>query len=306
MEHTGLVFNIQKFCIHDGPGIRTTVFLKGCPLKCRWCANPESQLERSQLMLDRRKCVRCHRCVAACPNGGIHPDPETGYPIFDKELCQACGSCVNACMGNGEKALSMEGQRMTAEEVLKEVLKDEVFYKSSGGGATFSGGEPLKQIEFIETIAKELKKRDIPLACETAGYVTEEEIRAAISCMDLFLFDMKHYDPEKHFQGTGVEQQAILKNLKIVLNSGCKVISRIPVIPGYNNLEGDAQGFGKLLKSLGIQEVHLLPFHQFGEGKYEQLGMEYEMKGIPSMKQEELEGMKEIIQQYVEHVQIGG
>lgn len=306
MEHTGLVFNIQKFCIHDGPGIRTTVFLKGCPLKCRWCANPESQLEYSQLMLDKRKCVRCHRCVAACPNGGIHIDPKTGYPIFDKELCQACGGCVEACMGNGEKALSMEGQKMTAKEVLEEVLKDEVFYKSSGGGVTFSGGEPLKQIEFVETIAKELKQRNIPLACETAGYVTEEEIKAAISCMDLFLFDMKHYDPEKHLQGTGVEQQTILKNLKIVLNSGCKVISRIPVIPGFNNLEGDPQGFGKLLKSLGIQEVHLLPFHQFGEGKYEQLGMEYEMKGIPSMKQEELEGMKEIIQQYVEHVQIGG
>ena len=220
MEHTGLVFNIQKFCIHDGPGIRTTVFLKGCPLKCRWCANPESQLERSQLMLDRRKCVRCHRCVAACPNGGIRPDSETGYPVFDRELCQGCGSCVNACLGNGEKALTMEGQRMTAGEVLKEVLKDEVFYKSSGGGVTFSGGEPLKQMDFIRPIAKELRKRGIHTACETAGYVTEEEMNEAVSCMDLFLFDMKHYNGEKHLEGTEAVQENILNNLSLVLDSG--------------------------------------------------------------------------------------
>ncbi len=306
MEHTGLVFNIQKFCIHDGPGIRTTVFLKGCPLKCRWCANPESQLEKSQLMLDRRKCVRCHRCVAACPNGGIRPDSETGYPVFDRELCQSCGSCVNACLGNGEKALTMEGQRMTAGEVLKEVLKDEVFYKSSGGGVTFSGGEPLKQMDFIKPIAKELRKRGIHTACETAGYVTEEEMKEAVSCMDLFLFDMKHYNGEKHLEGTEAEQENILNNLSLILDSGCKVISRIPVIPGFNNEEADAHGFGRLLKSMGIREVHLLPFHQFGEGKYEQLGITYQMAGIPSMKPEELTGMKEIMEQYVERVQIGG
>lgn len=306
MENTGLVFNIQKFCIHDGPGIRTTVFLKGCPLKCHWCANPESQLEKSQLMLDKRKCVRCHRCVAACPNGGIRPDPETGYPVFDRTLCQGCGSCVNACMGNGEKALSLEGERMTADEVLKEILKDEVFYKSSGGGVTFSGGEPLKQIGFVKQIVQELSKRGIATACETAGYVTEEEMRDAISCMDLFLYDMKHYNAEKLREGTGGELETIVRNLSMVLDAGRKVIARIPVIPGFNNQVEDAHGFGRLLKSLGIQEVHLLPFHQFGEGKYEQLGIVYQMSGIPSMKQEELGEMKEIMQQYVECVQIGG
>ena len=171
---------------------------------------------------------------------------------------------------------------------------------------TFSGGEPLKQMDFIKPIAKELRKRGIHTACETAGYVTEEEMKEAVSCMDLFLFDMKHYNGEKHLEGTEAEQDNTLNNLSLILDSGCKVISRIPVIPGFNNEEADAHGCGRLLKSLGLLEVHLLPFHQFGEGKYEQLGITYQMAGIPSMKPEELTGMKEIMEQYVERVQIGG
>mgnify|MGYP005786594461 FL=1 len=306
MKPVGLVFNIQKFCIHDGPGIRTTVFLKGCSLKCRWCANPESQMDRSQIMLDRQHCVRCHRCIQTCPNHGIHPDPETGYPVFDYENCAGCGSCVSACMGDGEKALSMEGQKMTVEEVVQEVEKDLVFYQNSGGGVTFSGGEPLLQIDFVKAAADKVREKGINTACETAGGVSREAVEKALSCIDIFLFDVKHYDPEQHFRGTGYPQQAILENLSVVVNAGKKVIARIPVIPGYNDAEDAGERFGRLLQQYGITEAHLLPFHQCGEKKYENLNIEYSMAGVPSLQKEDLEEMSQILGQYVEKVQIGG
>ena len=306
MKNSGLVFNIQKFCIHDGPGTRTTVFLKGCPLKCRWCANPESQLEKSQLMLDRRHCIRCLRCIQACPKGGIHADPETGYPIFDAEKCVGCGSCVNACRGDGEKALSLEGKRMSVEEVVQEIMKDAVFYESSGGGVTFSGGEALMQIDFVKEVADRVREQGITTACETAGGIPEENLRKALTCMDIFLFDVKHYNSEKHVEGTGFEQEIILKNLSLAVNSGKRVIARIPIIPGYNDGPEAGKGFGELLRRYGIKEAHLLPFHQFGEKKYENLHMEYAMQGVPSLKKEELEWLKKELEGYVEKVQIGG
>lgn len=257
-------------------------------------------------MLDRRHCMRCYRCVASCPNQGIRPDSETGYPIFDMESCVGCGSCVNACLGDGEKALTLEGKRTTVEEAVKEIEKDLIFYQSSGGGITFSGGEPLKQIDFVKAVADRVKRADVTTACETAGYVSEEEFSKALTCMDIILFDIKHYDLQRHLEGTGVEQGPILENLSRAVKSGKKVIGRIPVIPGFNGSEEDAHGFGKLLQEYGLTEVHILPFHQFGEKKYENLNMEYSMAGVPSLRKEDLEGIHDILAGYVQKVQIGG
>lgn len=303
-EITGAVFNIQKFCIHDGPGIRTTVFFKGCPLRCRWCANPESQAVHSQVMYDRSLCLRCGCCEKACPNGGIHLTDDG--VVIDRDLCTGCGSCVNACAIYGGKALSMQGDLKTVDEVVAEVLKDQVFYQSSGGGATFSGGEVLSQLEFAEAIAVQLKRHGIHIACETAGYAPPEAFRRLMSFTDLLLFDVKHHDEASHLAGTGVSNAQILANLRMAVTEGKPVIARIPVIPGFNNRPGDAEAFGRLLRDIGIQEANLLPFHQFGQGKYEKLAMEYDYDDVPSLQKEDLEPMKKVLETYVSKVQIGG
>lgn len=300
----GTVFNIQKFCIHDGPGIRTTVFFKGCPLRCRWCANPESQHDGFQLFYDAAKCLRCGCCQQACTRGAIVLREDSVHT--DSSRCGGCRRCVEACTLCGGKALSMEGKNYTAQEIVQEVCKDEVFYKTSGGGATFSGGEVLQQMNFAVQIAALLHERGISVACETSGYASAEKFSRLLDAVDILLFDVKHYDPQMHEQGTGVDNAQILGNLQTALASGKSVTARIPVIPGFNDRPGDAEGFGELLQGLGVQCVHLLPFHQFGEGKYEKLGAPYAYAGVPSMRSEELLPMQETLRRYVPQVQIGG
>lgn len=301
---TGSIFNIQKFCIHDGPGIRTTVFFKGCPLRCRWCANPESQQATQQLMYDHALCLRCGQCVAACPNGGLTLS-EQGLQI-DRERCVGCGSCANVCAVSGGKALSLQGEQKTVEQVAAEVLKDEVFYRSSGGGVTFSGGEVLAQLDFAEALAAELKRSGLHIACETSGYAPAESFSRLLAFADLLLFDVKHYDSARHEAGTGVPNTQILQNLRTALAAGTQVIARIPIIPGFNHSPDDAHAFGRLLQTLGVQEVHLLPFHQFGQGKYEKLTMAYDYASIPSLQKEDLAPLQTIMAAYVPRVQIGG
>jgi pyruvate formate lyase activating enzyme len=281
---TGLIFNIQKFCLHDGPGIRTTVFLKGCPLRCRWCANPESQSGRVQILWDREKCLYCAACVSVCPERAISMTSEPGIRI-DEKKCTGCGSCSDCCPG---QALTREGERRTVGDVLAVCLQDREFYTESGGGVTLSGGEPLLQAAFALNILQGLKEHDIHTAVETTGFVAPLLFQQACLWVDLFLFDIKQWDDGKHKNGTGVSNRLPLQNLKTALASGKEVLPRLPVIPGFNDTIADAEQFAVLLRNAGAEKVQLLPFHQFGEKKYEMLGRNYAYTDVPALNESDL------------------
>lgn len=254
------IFNIQKYSIHDGPGIRTVVFFKGCPLSCLWCSNPESQDSKIQILCDTTKCVQCLHCIDVCPQKAI--SLSNNHIEIDSKKCTSCFTCKSSCPN---KALSVEGEFSTLSEVMKEIMKDEMFYEESNGGVTLSGGEVLMQHEFASQLLKLLKEKNIHTAIETTGYTSNEIFSKFIENVDLLLFDMKHYDREKHFKATNVYNNLIIENLKVAIDSGKEVIIRIPVIPSINSSLEDAKGFCKLLKSVNAKKVNLLPFHQFGQ-----------------------------------------
>ena len=272
-KHTGIIFNIQKFSLHDGPGIRTVVFFKGCPLGCLWCANPESQMHRPQLMHDKDNCGACLSCAAAC------------------QVCEGCGECVKRCP---KRALKLVGRRVTAEEIEEEVMKDFAFYKKSGGGVTFSGGEPLFQVDFLMLLAQRFKGLGVHTAMETTGFTSSDVFKAAIENIDLLLFDIKHYDSEKHKKETSVPNDGILHNLRTAVNLEKDVIARIPVIPYYNNSLSDAVEFAKLLKNIGIKDLCLLPYHKLGEKKYNLLNKKYDYGHVSGLHEEDIAGLLEI------------
>ena len=285
----GITFNIQKFSIHDGPGIRTTVFFKGCPLRCEWCSNPESQIKNVQILHDQSKCSYCLSCVAACPNGAItHEDNKI---IINEDKCVGCLTCVNSCPN---RALSYEGDYQTIEEIVDICMQDIDFYEESGGGVTISGGEGMSQPEFLKKLIAELKKNSVHVAIETTGYVKKETFEELARELDLLLFDVKHYDREKHYNGTKVYNDLIVENLKWAIDNGIEVLPRIPVIPDFNDSLEDAEGLAKLLVEVGAKKVQLLPFHQFGEKKYELLNRNYKYKNKKALYPEELEEYQKI------------
>jgi len=283
------ILNIQKYSIHDGPGIRTVVFFKGCPLQCLWCSNPESQNSAAQIIWDKSKCIRCLHCVDNCENRAI--SFKNDRIVIDSNKCTSCLNCVKSCP---TKALTLEGEFLTVSQVFQAVLKDEVFYKESSGGVTLSGGEVLQQHIFATELLKLLKEKNIHTAIETTGYTSNKIFSKFIENVDLLLFDMKHYDREKHFQATNVYNDIIIENLRTAIELGMNVIIRIPVIPAINLSLDDAMGFCKLLKSVGATKVNLLPFHQFGEKKYELLNKEYKFKNVKQLHEEELLEYKNI------------
>ena len=285
----GITFNIQKFSIHDGPGIRTTVFFKGCPLRCEWCSNPESQIKNVQILHDQSKCSYCLSCVAACPNGAItHEDNKI---IINEGKCVGCLTCVNLCPN---RALSYEGDYQTIEEIVDICMQDIDFYEESGGGVTISGGEGMSQPEFLKRLIAELKKNSVHVAIETTGYVKKETFEELARELDLLLFDVKHYDREKHYNGTKVYNDLIVENLKWAIDNGIEVLPRIPVIPDFNDSLEDAEGLAELLVEVGAKKVQLLPFHQFGEKKYELLNRNYKYKNKKALYPEDLEEYQKI------------
>lgn len=282
---TGTVFNIQKFSVNDGPGIRTTVFLKGCPLHCGWCSNPESQSVQPQILYDNIKCIHCGQCATVCPRSAITLQAETIK--IDHSKCIGCGTCVHTCP---KEALQQKGKTQSVQEVVDIVLQDKVFYED-GGGMTLSGGEFLAQPTFAYALLNAAKEEGIHTCGETSGYCDPATFKQMLTTLDMLYFDVKHYDSQKHMEKTGVDNSIILSNLAQaleILPAHC-LIPRIPVIPDFNDSIADAHGFVKLFQQMGIQECQLLPFHQFGENKYTQLGLSYAYTDVNAYHTTDLE-----------------
>lgn len=285
----GITFNIQKFSIHDGPGIRTTVFLKGCPLKCAWCSNPESQLDNIQILYDEDKCSHCLNCVKSCLHDAI--DHLHNRIVIDTNKCKNCLTCVSHCPHD---ALSHEGEYKEVKEIVDICMQDIDFYEESGGGITISGGEGMSQPLFLKELVKELKNNHLHIAIETTGYIQPAIFKELAVMFDLLLFDVKHYDSNQHYLGTHVHNELIINNLKWAIENNIEVLPRIPVIPDFNASLKDAKGLADLLVSLGISKVQLLPFHQFGEKKYTLLNREYALKNKKALYPEDLKDYQKI------------
>ena len=300
-EIVGCVFNIERFAIRDGPGIRTTVFLKGCPLRCLWCANPESMSEAPQLFYLENLCTRCYRCVEACPNRATIKTPKGAIEI-NRSLCKACGKCVEACPN---KAREISGKLMTVEEVLEEVRKDALFYQNSGGGVTFSGGEPTHQPEFLWHLLKGSQESGIHTALDTSGFVKPEILKRVLEHTNLVLYDIKHMDSAKHKELTGVDNRLILENARMIATMGKPMIIRVPLIPGRNDSKENIKALAEFMLSLGLKRVDLLPYHSLGKIKYQRLGMEYKLSDLKPFAEGEVAKIKADLESYGLQVGVG-
>ena len=259
----GIIFNIQKFCLHDGVGIRTTVFLKGCPLRCEWCHNPESQRVKPELMYHQTKCTACGSCISICPAREALPP--------DWAKCTACGKCTDFCLNSANEIC---GKSMTVEEVMAEVRKDKIFYETSGGGMTVSGGEPSAQPEFTLALIRAAKEEGITASMETCGYGSPDFFRQAAALGTFFLFDLKAMDSAKHKALTGVENTRILENLRMLMDMGADITIRMPLIPGVNDTADDLSALAGFLKENEGRFSHaeIMPYHSMGVGKAAAIG----------------------------------
>jgi len=270
MMQSGLIFNIQKYSLHDGPGIRTTVFLKGCPLHCPWCHNPEGMSRQRELVVLESRCIGCGQCRLACRYGATIPGDGALPPR--SEVCELCGACVEACPTQGRQII---GQEVSASQVLETVLQDQIFYEESGGGVTFSGGEPLSQPEFLRSLLAACRGRGLHTAVDTCGLAHPDDMLAVAALTDLFLYDLKFMDDAKHRRYTGVSNALILENLQALGRAHGRIWLRVPIIPGINDDQADLEAAARFAATVpGVRQVNLLPFHRTGLPKSRRLGQE--------------------------------
>ena len=301
----GLVFNIQRFSVNDGPGIRSIVFLNGCPLRCKWCCNPESQELRAIVMFKAQNCVGCGNCEVVCPTGAAN----LKLPgKIDHSKCIACGKCVDVCY---HRALELTGTWKTVEELIKELYKDTISYRRSGGGITISGGEALVQHEFLEELLQACKGLGWTTAIETTGYASTEVLDKIVPLIDYFMMDIKHIDRDVHKEWTGVYNDRILKNAfhiaEICQRIGSQYIIRVPIITGFNSDPEVVRNIAKFASSLpGVKDLHLLPYHDLGSNKYAMMGKDYELFGIKTPEKDYMEYLKEIVEYEGLTCKIGG
>jgi pyruvate formate lyase activating enzyme len=301
-DDRAVIFDIQRFSVHDGPGIRTLVFFKGCPLRCAWCSNPESQSSRPELVFMAARCIGCGNCVATCPEGACRVDGH-GQMRFDRALCTSCGACAETCYAGARVLL---GRRMTIEDVLSEVRKDEVFYRNSGGGVTLSGGEPALWPQFTARLLAALKAEGMHTAMETCGQVPCEEIERLLPDLDLLLYDIKHIDPVEHEQHTGATNERILANLRRLARSDVEVSVRVPVVPGFNDDPAAIAEIAGFVGTVGVHTVHLLPYHRYAQDKYARLGRTYALTGLMPPQDEHMHELAELVRSHGLACRVGG
>jgi pyruvate formate lyase activating enzyme len=299
---TGEIFDIKKYAIHDGPGIRTTIFFKGCPLSCHWCHNPESLSGTTQRLYREERCIGCMECIKACLNNAI--TAAENQLKWEAANCVYCKTCARVCPA---EAVEFIGKTMSIEDVMAEITKDTLFYDESSGGVTFSGGEPLMQPSFLMGLLKACGDLDLHRTVDTCGYADTRTLLNVATHVELFLYDLKHMDSEKHYRYTGVPNEMILTNLKCLSRQGARIIIRLPLIPGINDDRENIERTGAFLSSLaGVNQVNILPYHRTAAAKYKSLGLNYGAVDIARPARDHLESIAGQLEKYDLQVKIGG
>jgi pyruvate formate lyase activating enzyme len=299
---SGRLFAIKRYALHDGPDLRLTLFLKGCPLSCVWCHNPEGMRPGVQILSIPSRCVGCGECLTACPQGALSAGPVSVER--NDAACTACGTCAETCPALAHEAL---GRHWTVAEVMAEVQKEIPFFADSQGGVTFSGGEPLAQPDFLEELLLACGRLGLHRAVDTSGFAPAETVLRIARHTDLFLFDLKHMDPAAHRRATGVDNAPILANLRLLAQAGTRVQLRLPLIPGLNDSDSNIRQTGLLAADLpGVDGIDVLPYHATAKGKYAKLGLPYPGADIPAAEPQQTERAAEILRNCGLTVRIGG
>ncbi len=299
---TGTIFDIKKFAIHDGPGVRTTVFFKGCPLSCWLCHNPESQDFAPELLLRDGRCDLCGDCAGACKPGAISLNQKTIH--IDRSRCDLCGACADVCVA---EAIEVAGREVTVAEVMQEIEKDTVYYDESDGGVTMSGGEPLSQAEFLVDLLRACRDRGISTALDTCGYVSPDVFQGVAEHVDLFLFDLKLIDDDRHREFTGFSNESIHENLRWLAERDGRAVVRLPMLPGINDDEDNVGTLGSFLASLAARyPVDVLPYHKAGVAKYERLDRDYRLPELDTPSEERIGKVVRQLREYELHVTVRG